>query len=199
MRGNTVALPPPSTRASLASAPIRATLESVAGSSGSSGVRGQHERARGDLPRQARAVDHGRAAGPAARIPGRQPARRRALRAAAHGAPARRRRPPGPGPSRTAATSLSPHGLPIAGIAMSSPPLAAPDGVASCEPVGHDRAVEGPLVLEHAALERRVIGHRHSVDAVVCRHDAPGARRRRRSSRTAPGTARAACARSPRR
>ena len=42
-------------------------------------------------------------------------------------------------------------------------------------PVGHDDAVEAPLVLEHVA-QQRALGHRRAVDAVVGGHDGPGAR-----------------------
>ena len=82
------------------------------------------------------------------------------------------------------------------GMARSSAALPAASVERVGVPVGHDDAVEAPLVLEDVA-QQRALGHRRAVDAVVGGHHRPRPRVARRSPRTAPGRARAACARRP--
>ncbi len=81
----------------------------------------------------------------------------------------------GTAPSRTAATSLAPHGLPRAGMAISRPPFAAPtvSRAASQSDTIAPSNCHSPF--STPTLQRGVLGHRDAVDAVVGGHHAPGA------------------------
>ena len=125
--GNTVALPPPSTLASLASAPISATRRSDDGSSGSAPPRfAASTNDRTAIWRASSAPSTGSglsSGGTASAVPDSVPtlAASRRTRATCSSMTSA-----GTMPWRTASASRLPHGLPLAGMTTSRPPFAVP-------------------------------------------------------------------------